>query len=267
MGVALAPARLMALGGEPALELHHDPVDGGEVLRRAGRERAIELVQRPRRRERLGALDLRALELAPQVRLEAADLLARQRQLLRRSLALDQPAGLGLQPQRAPDPLDVDPEHAGAFAAAAERGDREPREVAQGRLVTVADRLQDLLAQRVEVDPVAAGDAVLRGVAAFAHPGLERGALGRAEEVAIEHEVEHAPVVGRLGQRGRERLPERAGPRPLDLAERSERVIELRRAECDALGAQRVGEPDQVLIKRQAARPRVRRPCRDPCGA
>jgi hypothetical protein len=266
--MTLAPARLVALGREPALELHHDAVDGGQVLRRAGRERAVELVQRPRRRERLSAFDLRALELAPQMRLEAADLIARQREFLRRPLALDQAAGLGLQPERPPDPLDVDPEYAGALAAAAERGDREPREVAQGRLVAVADRLQDLLAQRVEVDPVAAGDPVLlRGVAALAHPGLERGALGGAEEVAIEDQVEHAAVVGRLGQRGRERLPERPGPGPLDLPERGERVIELRRPERHAFGAQRVRKADQMLVKRQAARPRVRRPCRDRCGA
>ena len=71
VGVALVAARAVALGGEPALELHDDAVDGGEVLRGAGRQRAVELVQRPRRRQRLRALDLRALELAPQVRLEA----------------------------------------------------------------------------------------------------------------------------------------------------------------------------------------------------
>ena len=80
--VAGVAARLVALGGEPALELHDDAVDRGEVLGGAGRERAVELVQRPRRRQRLGALDLRALELAAQVGLEAADLVARQRQLL-----------------------------------------------------------------------------------------------------------------------------------------------------------------------------------------
>ena len=45
--VAGVAARLVALGGEPALELHDDAVDGGEVLRGAGRERAVELVQRP----------------------------------------------------------------------------------------------------------------------------------------------------------------------------------------------------------------------------
>ena len=81
VGVAGVAAALLALGGEAALELRHDAVDGGEVLRGAGRERAVELVQRARRRQRLRALDLRALELAPQVGLEAADLVARERQL------------------------------------------------------------------------------------------------------------------------------------------------------------------------------------------
>ena len=74
---------------------------------------------------------------------------------------LHRPAGLRAQPERAADPLHVDAEHAGALAAAAEGGDRQPREVAHGRLVAVADRLQQLLAQVVELDPLAAGDAVL----------------------------------------------------------------------------------------------------------
>src|SRR6185436_863060 len=77
--VGAAPSRLVALRGEPALELHHDAVHGGEVLQRPGRERAVELVERARRRERLRALDLRALELAPQLLLEAADLVAGER--------------------------------------------------------------------------------------------------------------------------------------------------------------------------------------------
>ena len=135
------------------------------------RQRAVELVQRPRRRQRLRALDLRALELAPQQLLEAPDLVARQRR--RRRLAVDlahRPAGLGAQPERAADALDVDAEHARALAAAPEGGDREPREVAHGRLVAVADRLEQLLAQVVEVDLLAAGDAVLVLVAGARRP-------------------------------------------------------------------------------------------------
>src|SRR3954463_15854711 len=76
--VALAAAGLMPLRGQPALELGDDTVHRGEVLQRPGGQRAVELGQRARRRQRLRALDLRALELTPQRRLEAADLLARE---------------------------------------------------------------------------------------------------------------------------------------------------------------------------------------------
>ena len=255
MRVALAPARLVALGGQAALELADHAVHRREVLQRPGRKLAVELVQRPRGRQRLRALDLRALELAPQVGLERADLLARE--LDRRALALHQSARVRAQPERAADPLHVDAEHAGALAAAAERGDRQPCEVAQRALVAAPDRLQDLLAQRLVVDPLPAGDAVdlLAGGSALAHAVLERGALGGAEEVALEHDVEHAPVVRRLGERGGERLAERRRPAPVDLAERGERVVELRRADRHALGAQRLREPDQLPVKRQGRPP------------
>ena len=150
--VGAAPARLVPACGEAALELHDHPVDRGEVLQRAGRQRAVELVQRPRRRELAGALDLRALELAPQLLLEAADLVAGQR--LARLVLLR--AAVRPQVERAADPLDVDAEHPGPLAAAAERGDREPGEVAHRALVAVADRLDRLGAQVVEVDLLAA---------------------------------------------------------------------------------------------------------------
>ena len=71
MGVALAASELVALGGQPALELGDDPVDRREVLGRAGGERAVELVQRALGRQGRGALDQVALELAAQVLLEA----------------------------------------------------------------------------------------------------------------------------------------------------------------------------------------------------
>ena len=73
----LRPLQLVALGGEPALELRHHPVDRRQVLDRAARERAVELVQRPLRRQRRGPLDHRPLELAAQLLLEATQLLAR----------------------------------------------------------------------------------------------------------------------------------------------------------------------------------------------
>jgi hypothetical protein len=49
---------------------------GCEVLCRAGGQRPIELGERTRRRQLLGALDQRPFELAAQVALEAVDLLA-----------------------------------------------------------------------------------------------------------------------------------------------------------------------------------------------
>ena len=253
MRVALAAARLVALGGEAALELGDDAVDGGEVLQRPGGQRAVELGQRPRRRERLGALDLRALELAPQVRLEAADLVARQSQLLARDVLLHRATGLGAQAERAADPLDVDPEHAGPLAAAPERGDREPREVAHRGVVAVADRLQELLAQVVELDPLTAGDAVL--LIALADLVAQRLGLGGAEEEALEHEVEDAPVLGRLGERGGEGGAEVARGRPRHRLERGERVVELGRPDRHPLGAQRLSELEDPGVEAHAVAP------------
>ena len=237
--------------GEPALELHHDPVHGGEVLQRPGRQRAVELVQRPRGRQRLRALDLHPLELAPQVLLEAADLVARERLRPLLGLILADLAGrLRAQPERAPDPLHVDAEHAGALAAAPERGDRQPREVAHRRVVLLADRAQHLLAQVVEVDPLAARHALrlllALGRRALAHALAQRLALDGAEEEALEDEVEHAPVLGRLGDRRRERLAERGALGPADLAERREGVVELGGPDGDALGPQLLGEAQDV---------------------
>src|SRR5262249_8281700 len=146
-------------------------VDGGEVLGGAAGQGAIELVQRARRRQRLRAFDLCALELTSEEGLEAADLLAGQRQLGGGALALDEVAGLGAQAERAADALDVDAEHAGALAAAAEGGDRQAGEVSKRRFVAVADRLEDLVAQRVVIDPLGAGAAA--GLLALAHAGLD----------------------------------------------------------------------------------------------
>jgi hypothetical protein len=258
--VAALPAGLVALGGEPALELHHHAVHGGEVLQRARRQGAVELVQRPRRRQCLRALDLRALELAAQVLLEAPDLLARERLARRLGLVLlHRAAGLRAQTERAADALHVDAEHARALPAAAEGGDRQPREIAHRRLVALADGAQDLLAQVVEVDPLAVHRGpVLLARAGLAHAAAQRLALGGAEEEALEHEVEHPPVLGRLGQRGGHRLPERGRVGPLDLRQRRERVVELGRPDRHALGPQLLGEAQDVggdRHGRQAAAP------------
>ena len=76
--VAAVAARLHALRGQPPAQLRDDAVHGGEVGERARGQRAVELAERPRRRQVAGALDLRALELAAQQRLEAAQRVARQ---------------------------------------------------------------------------------------------------------------------------------------------------------------------------------------------
>ena len=61
--------------------------------------------------------------------------------------------GLGLdsKPQRAADPLHVDPEHPRSLTLA-ERGDGQPRQVAHRPLRAVAQRRRDLQTQRVQVD-------------------------------------------------------------------------------------------------------------------
>src|SRR5262249_11467843 len=117
--VAPAPALLLPLRRQPALELHDDAVHRREILDRTAGQRTVELGQRPGGRELLRALDQPALELAPQVGLEAAQLLAREAVAAR--VALGQVGlGLGAQAERATDPLHVDADHARAVAALAE---------------------------------------------------------------------------------------------------------------------------------------------------
>src|SRR6185436_8371126 len=100
---------------------------------------------------------------------------------------------LALEPERAPDPLHVHADHAGALALAAERGDRELREVAHLAVRAGADRVADALPERLEVELLAAAEALLR------QSLLERLALDRAEEEAVEQHVEHVPVLLGLG--------------------------------------------------------------------
>src|SRR5205807_2891205 len=99
-------SKLVPLRGESPLQLSDDAVDGREVLQRPARERAIELAQRLRRRQRLGALDQLALELSTQVTLELAQALPRHRIRVRQRRALA--TRLPLQVERAADPLHVE---------------------------------------------------------------------------------------------------------------------------------------------------------------
>src|SRR5207344_2263148 len=93
-------------------------------------------------------------ELAPQVALEAVELIA----IDRRQLAGSVGGRLGARGelQGAADALHVDADYAGALAAAAEGGDRQPRQVAHLAVVAGDYRLADLLAQLVDVEPLAA---------------------------------------------------------------------------------------------------------------
>ena len=110
-------------------------MDGGEVLGRAGRQGAVELGQRARGGQRLGALDQVAFELAPQVALEAGQLVAVDRRPLLAVLA--RRLGAGGEPERAADPLHVDADHAGALA----RGRRRRSPAAPGRAARPRRRL------------------------------------------------------------------------------------------------------------------------------
>ena len=242
MRVALVAAQLVALRGEPPAQLRHDPVHGGQILDRPARQRAVEVGQRALRRQRLVALDLGALELAPQRLLEAPQLLARDAvaaRIVRRQLRL----GLGPQAQRPADALDVDAEHAGALALA-ERRDRQSREVAQVGLRALLERLRDLTAQLVEVDLIATHARLRLG-----HLEPYRLYLGGAEEEAVEDQVEDATVLGRLGDRGRERLAEVGGRAPVDELQRLKRVEQLGGADRHALGAQILAEGDELPVE------------------
>ena len=241
MGAALAPALLVALCGQAPAQLRDDAVHGGEVLQRPAGQRAVELVERPSRGQRLGALDLRAFELAAQQRLEAAQLLAREALAARVGLGQVR-LRLGAQADRAPDALHVDADDPRALALAPEGGDGQPREVAHRAVVAVAQRGRDLRAQRVEVeltrlagvDPALLADVLAHG-----------GRLGGAKEEALEDELEDPAVLRRLGQRRGERLAEVLGLGPADLGERLERVEQLAGAQRHALRAQLLAELEQ----------------------
>ena len=224
-------------------------MDRGEVGERTGRERTIELAQRPRGWQAAGALDLGAFELASQVGFETAQRVARKpvaSRVLGRQLWL----GLGAQPQRAPDALHVDPDHARPVLALPERRDRHARQVAHRALRALAQRGRDLRAQLgelrvaelVQVGVAGAG----AGRALFAHALPDGGQLDGAEEEAIEHQRERAPVLLALRERRRERLAEVFLRGPADLAQHVEGVEQLRGADRDAFSAQLLAELQQL---------------------
>ena len=161
---------------------------------------------------------------------------------------------------------------------AAEGGDRQPGQVAHLAVASLGDRLADRLAQLVEIEALAALVA-----ATLADAPVERLLLGRAEEEAIEEQLEDAAVLLGLGDRGGQSLTEVVLLLPRHRFERCERVEDLRGPDRKALAAQLVAEgydargearwPPVSLRPRHRAGPRQaspRRarppgPCR--CGA
>ena len=238
VGVAAVAAVLHPLRGQAPAQLGDDAVHRREVGQRAGGQRAVELAERARRRQVARALDLRALELAAQQRLEAPQRLARQAvaaRVLRRQLRL----GLGAQAERAADALHVHADHPRALLAARERRDRHAREIAHRALRAVAQGGGDLRAQLLEL---LLGELAERCVLALADALSDGSDLRRAEEEAVEHQLEHAAVLLALGERRRERLAEVPLRGPADLAEHLERVEHLRGAHGHAFAAQLLAE-------------------------
>src|SRR4051812_36437624 len=224
-------------------------MDRREVLRRAGGQRAVELAQRLGGRERLRALDQRALELAAQVALELAQL------LLRHGVRVRRLGGLAAQLQRATDALHVDANHAGALSLSAEGGDRQAREVAHLAVRPLADGLADALAQSVEVERISPAEALLL------EAPLDGLGLDGAEEEAVEDQLEDAAVLLRLGDRRGQRLLEVLLFGPGDEPKRLEGVEQLARAHLHALLAELVGEVEQA--RREAGRPGLGQPAVD----
>ena len=174
----------MAAGRQAPFQLCHDAVDLRQVLQRPTRQRAVELGQRLGGGQALGPVNQAPFELTAQEGLEAPHRVAVQ------ALAvLVAVAALNTQVQRAPDPLDVHADHAGALALAAEGRHREPREVAHLAVVALPDRSLDLAPEIVEVDALAPLEAGLLQAT------LHRLRLDGAKEEAVEHQLEHAPVL------------------------------------------------------------------------
>jgi len=239
---------LVAQRRQPALHLRDGAVDGGEILGWAGGKGAVELGQRARGGQGLGALDQVAFEFAPQVALEAGQLVAVDRRPV--LAALGRRLGAGAEAQRAADPLHVDADHAGALLAA-EGGDRQPRQVAQRILVARFHRVANQFGELLAVEAIAVALARRLGAlvdlagVALADPLLDRTRLGGTEEIAVEDQLEDAAVVLGLGDRCRQRLAEVVLRGPGHVFERREGVEDLRGPDRHPLAAQLFTEAEQ----------------------
>ena len=252
-------------------------MDGGEVLGRAGRQRPVELGQRARGGQGLGALDQVALELAAQVALEAVELVAvDRRQLLaavlgrrlgarRRGRGCGGSAARRRRPRPSPRP-----------GGRRRRSPAAPGRASRPRRRRRSPRGSARAARRCRAARRPRGAARL-----LADPALDRLGLGGAEEPALEEQLEEAAVLLRLGDRRRQRLAEVVLRGPGHLFERREGVEDLRGADRDPLAAQLLAEAEQLRRQPRRARrqalgpyggrqvsPRpARRPGRCRCGA
>ena len=211
----------------------------GEVLGGAGRQRAVELGERPRGRQLAGALDRRPLQLAAQVALELAER-SRGRAAAARRRRRGRPRGLEVRARG---------------GSAARRRRSRPSARPGGRRRSIASRarsrispsLPSAIAWRI-ASRSSSRSIRLAALVALGppDPALERLGLGGAEEVAVEEQLEDPPVLLGLGDRRRERLPEVALVGPAHLVERRERVEDLRGPDRNALGAEVLAEGEQI---------------------
>ncbi len=252
-GRAAAPPRLAALGGQPAAQLGHHAVHGRQVLGGPGGQGT-----RSKSRSGLegGSDSVRSISARSSSRRTCFSNSRRRSRGTLSGSGSSAAALLALEPQRAPYPLHVHADHARALALAPEGRDGQAGQVAQLAVRPVlaarrAQRVADALAQRVEVHALG-----LPGLAggALADVALDRLALDRAEEEAVEHQLEHAAILLGLGERGRQRLAEVLAIGPGHRLEGGERVQQLRGAHRHPLAAQLVGELEQP--RREPARAR-----------
>ena len=228
----------------------------------------------------LGALDQVALELAAQVALEAVELLA----VDRRQLGAPSSAG-GCVPAERPSvrrirctstPTTPEPSPWRPKAAIASRARSR---ISPSLPSMIAWRICSRSSSRSSRSPPSWRSA------RSSMPALDRLGLGGAEEVALEEQLEDAPVLLRLGDRRRQRLAEVvAATVQRHLVEGGEGVEDLRGADRDPLAAQLLAEAEQlraadgpvgprvrpsgaVGARRQASPRPARRPGRCRCGA
>ena len=245
VGVALAARELVALGGQPALELGDDAVHGGEVLDRPGRAAP----GRARSAAAWAAGSRCARSARARARAAAAARSAAAGRGGRRRGA-GRPAGRsGWGSVRRPSarrirctstPSTPEP------SPLAEGGDRQPGQVAQRRLGAVLQSAPAICWRSVvEVDlEVAAG--LGRGRPRRS-PGARPRPRRRGRRSGRRRASKMRAVLGRLGQRRGQRA---AGSRPGSVQrislQRGERVEQLRGADRHALVAQLLGERQQL---------------------